>query len=90
MGRRPPRYAVGGRVALSQSRTPALDSRQAIDEALRRATLGREAFVAPGRCAEDLRALARGGFGGANLNDEPLLANVAGAWVVGLCAGIDR
>ena len=57
-------------MALSQSRTPALDSRQAIDEAL--------------------RALARGGFGGANLNDEPLLANVAGAWVVGLCAGIDR
>ena len=77
-------------MALSQSRTPALDSRQAIDEALRRATLGREDCEEPRHCAEALRALARGGFGGANLNDEPLLANVAGAWVVGLCAGIDR
>jgi len=74
-------YAVGG-VAVVGSRAPPLDSRQAVDEALRRATVGRDAFCTTSRAADALRALDRETFGGATTSDDPLVTRLAGEWVV--------
>lgn len=78
-------YATGARVALSAATTRVtLDSLQAVDEALRRAALGRAAFVSPEQCAEALNLLDAGRFKG--LDDgaaqEPLATRLSGKWAI--------
>merc|ERR1711968_37476 len=77
-------YATGARVALSSAtKAIKLESLQAVDETLRRAALGRSAFVSGLRCADALKALAEGRFTGDDFEGtEPLATRLQGTWNV--------
>jgi hypothetical protein len=77
-------YATGSSVALSSaSKAIKLESLQAVDETLRRAALGRSAFVSESRCADALKALAEGRFTGDDFEGtEPLATRLQGTWNV--------
>ena len=77
-------YATGSSVALSSaSKAIKLESLQAVDETLRRAALGRSAFVSESRCADALKALAEGRFTGDDtMVNEPLASRLQGTWNV--------
>ena len=71
-------YARGTTIKLEKAR--ALDSRRDVDEALRRASIGRDAFVPPAFAADALRALET--FGGAPPSDAKLTERLDGDWAV--------
>ena len=77
-------YATGSSVALSSAtKAIKLESLQAVDETLRRAALGRSAFVSESRCADALKALAEGRFTGDDFEGtEPLATRLQGTWNV--------
>jgi hypothetical protein len=77
-------YATGARVALSSAtKAIKLESLQAVDETLRRAALGRAAFVSEKRCSDALKALAEGRFTGDDgSGTEPLASRLQGTWNV--------
>ena len=82
-------YSRGTQLKLSSSRkNVALESRRDVDEALRRASIGRDAFVPPDVAGDALRKLDAGTYGGPPTSPDALTKRLGGDWVVVLEAPV--